>query len=95
MSYKRSDFVPGLTRDDKLAFLDFVQGEIQSGRRFINGNRKPGDALRSVKPTQLTLNRLRFNAGKIEFLPYVRKELESAYFESSQCHLTWKPTSAS
>jgi len=76
--YKRSDFVPGFARYDKLTFLNLARGEIQSGRSCIYDNRKSGDAVRSVEPSRLTLNRLRFNADAIEFLPNVRKELKPA-----------------
>jgi hypothetical protein len=70
---KRSDFAPGVARYDKLTFLDLARGEIQSGRSCIYDNRKSGDAVRSVEPTRLTLNRLDFNTGAIELLPNVRK----------------------
>ena len=48
---KRSDFVPGFARHDKLTFLDLARGEIQGGRSCIDDNRKSGDAERSVEPS--------------------------------------------
>ena len=75
---KRSDFVPGFARYDRLAFLDLGRGEIQSGGSCIRDNRKSGDAGRSLEAPRLTLDRLGFNTGAIELLPNVSEELEPA-----------------
>jgi len=75
---KRSDFVPGFARYDKLTVLDLARSEIQSGRSCIHDNRESGDAVRSVEPPRLTLNRFGFNTGPIKLLPNVRQELKPA-----------------
>ena len=73
---KRGDFVPGVARYDRLTFLDLARREIQSGRSCIRDNSKSGDAGRSLEAPRLTLDRLGFNTGAIEFLTNVSKELE-------------------
>ena len=87
---ERGDRVPGITGDDKFAFLDFLRPQIHLCRNAVDSYYETGNAGRD-HAARFALNRLERNAGAIKFFPNVRGDFQLAFVEWSQWHRVSPP----